>query len=100
MPFKEIRKKETLLKLRRYDREGFIGIPMAFREHFMNRVKLLFDPQKNLLALQPSDEVADYPTSHWRVWCTAFFKEYNIPSQDVVAVWDKKNSYLIAKIGR
>jgi len=100
MPFKEIKKRDNFLRLTRYDKEGFILIPPLFRKHFGGKVKLLFDPENNLIALQPSDAVDDYPTSRYRVWCTNFFKEYGINTQQVEAKWDPNRKYLVAKILR
>lgn len=98
--FREVKRRANCLALRKYDEEAYIRIPLAYRKYFKNRVKLLFDPEKNLIALQPSEDETDYPTSHWRVWCTEFVRRYNIPPQEVPAVWDSKNNYLIAKIRR
>lgn len=100
MPFREIERKKDYMTFHKYSRDGYIVIPPVFRKYFKNKVKLLFDPKKNLVALQPSDEESAYPLSHWRIWCTAFFREYNIPDQKVKALWDEKNRYLIAKIRR
>jgi len=100
MPLEEIKRKESLLRLNRYDKEGFILIPPLYRKYFGKRVRLLFDPEQNLLALQPSNEEEDYATTHWRVWCTEFFKTYDIKTQLVEAAWDQNKKYLVAKIQR
>jgi len=99
-PLKEIRRQEILLSFLRYDKEGFIHIPPLFRKYFGARVRILFDVKENLIALQPSQDETDYPTTRWRIWCTSFFREYEIPSQKVKASWDKNKNYLIAKIKR
>lgn len=99
MPFQRIDRRRNL-KLNRYDKEGYILIPPAYRKYFGNRVKLLFDSEKNLLALQPSSNDEDFPTTKWRVWCSSFFQQYNILTQNVEAIWDEEKNYLIAKIKR
>jgi len=100
MPLKEVKRKETLLSFTRYDKEGFILIPPLFRKYFGTRVRILFDVKENLIALQPSRDEIDYPTTRWRIWCTSLFKEYEIPSQKVEASWVEEKNYLIAKIKR
>lgn len=100
MPFREIRKREAYLRIVRCDKEGYMIVPILFRKYFGKRIKLLFDPEKNLIPLKPSNSELDYPTSRWRIWCTAFLKEYNIPAQNAEAHWDSVNKYLVAKIER
>jgi hypothetical protein len=101
MSFRRIGYARASLVIGRYDKEGYLKIPTQYRKYFIDkRVKLLFDPEKNLLALQPSDDPNDFPTSYWRVWCSAFIRSYNIPAQKVPVVWDEKNKYLIARIKR
>lgn len=98
-PFKEIRKVEVIgsLGVGSY----YIYVPVTVKKFFPNRVKMLFDPQKNLLALQPSEDPVDNLISNGRICCTQFIREYRIPPQrKMETYWDPKNKYLIAKIER
>lgn len=96
-----MKNKDSLVIFNRSDTVGYILLPSAFRKYFEGkRVKILFDPETNQIALEPSLYNDDYPTSRWRVWCSEFFSQYNIFSQKVVGKWDKKQSYLICTVNR
>ena len=98
--YKEIKREEDRLTLNRYDKEGYIVIPPKFRCKFGRNVRILFDKERNLLALQPSDNEEDYHTTRWRVWCSNLFQEYNLQSQKVRACWQEKEKYLVGKVVR
>jgi len=97
MPFREIKRGAGKLVIRS---EGYIKIPILYRHEFSKNVKILFDPEQNLLALQPSNDLGDYPITRWRIFCTQFLRTYKISSQETETVWDRKNKYLIARVKR
>jgi hypothetical protein len=99
MPFREIKRREQRLIIKS-EKEGYIKIPYDLRQYFNRYVKILFDPEQSLLALQPSDDTKDFTIPHWRIWCTKFLRTYGISSQEAEAIWDKKNKFLIAKVKR
>jgi DNA-binding transcriptional regulator/RsmH inhibitor MraZ len=83
------------------DGEGYLLIPKKYREHFTSsRIKVLFDPTNNLLALVPSTETDDYQSRRWRLWCTPFIREYSLHSQKIQVEWDKKRKFLLGKVER
>jgi hypothetical protein len=72
---------------------------MAFRDYFEGkRVKILFDPKTKQIALQPTPYLDSYPTSCWRVWCSEFFRKYDISTQKVHGRWVEEECYLICTI--
>ena len=93
------------LKVRR-DR---IILPLTHLEYFQSGyVELLFDPQKNLVAIKPSSNPLDFPLKpsgsgkdYCNVfYCSSFLKYYDIPPQDVEVKWDSERKMLIGKVKR
>jgi len=97
VPFKEIKRKVNQVILNKRAHESFITIPSALLKHFPKYMKLLFDKEHNMIALQHSEDSCDYPSAR-RIWCTAFFQEYNISSQEIEVLWDEKRKMLIGRL--